>query len=66
MTTEEFEEMKKHTTYGAVVLRIAEETISKHKIKSHLISYCIIQVLQRNEQLQHKRVTLKATLKTRV
>lgn len=31
LTTEEFEEMKKHTTYGAAVLRTAEETINKHK-----------------------------------
>lgn len=31
LTTEEFEEMKKHTTYGAAVLRTAEETISKHR-----------------------------------
>ena len=31
LTTEEFEEMKKHTTYGAEVLRTAEQTISKHK-----------------------------------
>lgn len=31
LTKEEFEEMKKHTTYGAEVLRTAEQTISKHK-----------------------------------
>ena len=31
LTPEEFEEMKKHTTYGAEVLRTAEKTISRHK-----------------------------------
>ena len=31
LTKEEFEEMKKHTSYGAEVLRTAEQTISKHK-----------------------------------
>ena len=31
LTHEEFEEMKKHTTYGAEVLRTAEKTISRHK-----------------------------------
>lgn len=31
LTEEEYEQMKKHTVYGADVLRAAEETIGKHK-----------------------------------